>query len=359
MICSKKFSIDNFTTIVDNALMERVYFIKLGDGKHTDIAERCIAENLLWLGFNEASESVVRKALENELGNPDHNTNKYSYKEDWTPVRQAFQQKNETTRTNNALAIRRFYTATEDDYFFTFLNSTMYYCQPSGEVIPIAVDDGCFTAGSRIRKTNGWKNCALTDPDIILGERRLSGRLTKTKIFRGTICELDGKDKETFFNTLQWNFPEYAMLEKLRKQSLSVIKQAIKELNPHDFEILVDLILTKSGWIRIGELGGQIKAVDMEYYLPVEQQTIYVQVKAVLKQSELNEALDLLAEELAYEKDATCYFAFHTLKTKKTNIPEKYKNLRIKLLDGDAIASLCNNHQEAISWLFLRTTGRE
>ena len=63
MICSKKFSIDNFTTIVDNALMERVYFIKLGDGKHTDIAERCIAENLLWLGFNEASESVVRQAL--------------------------------------------------------------------------------------------------------------------------------------------------------------------------------------------------------------------------------------------------------------------------------------------------------
>ena len=149
------------------------------------------------------------------------------------------------------------------------------------------------------------------------------------------------------------------MLEKLRKQSLSVIKQAIKELNPHDFEILVDLILTKSGWIRIGELGGLIKAVDMEYYLPVEQQTVYVQVKAVLKQSELNEALDLLAEELAYEKDATCYFAFHTLKTKKTNIPEKYKNLRIKLLDGDAIASLCNNHQDVITWLFLRTYGKE
>ena len=332
----------------------RVYYIKLGAGTQPEIVNKCIAENLLWLGFQEAAEDTIQQAIQNEA-----QANGQNWKEAWEPVRQVYSNMNKTTQTNYAKAIRQFYTATEDDYFFTFWNSVMYYCHPFGPITPITESNtqGVFPAGSRIRTTTGWKENPVTDDSIILSERIISGRITKTKIFRGTICELTGKDKEVFFNTLQWEFPEYKEMESLRTQSLELILKAIQELNAHDFEILVDMVLTKSGWLRVGELGGTVKAIDMEYYLPVTKQTVYVQVKSVLKDAECNEAIESMTEELAFESNAICYLAFHTDKTSKP-IPETNNQLIINTLDGKALAELCSNHQEIIDWLFLKTTGR-
>ena len=174
---------------------------------------------------------------------------------------------------------------------------------------------------------------------------------------QGTICELKGKDKEVFFNTLKWQFPEYEELENLRAKSIDLILKVIQELNAHDFEILVDMVLTKSGWLRVGELGGTVKAIDMEYLIPVENKQVYVQVKSVLTDKECIEALKLLSEELVFESNAICYLAFHTNKTKKP-IPESNNQLIIKTLNGKTLAELCSNHQEVIDWLFQRTTGK-
>ena len=334
---------------------DNVYYIKLGSGSRIDIAEKCIANNLLWLGYNEATEDVIQKAIRNEQQNPSKD-----WKETWEDVRQSYSNANKTTQTNYAKAIRHFYMAKEDDYFFTFLNSTMYYCHPTGNIIPITETNNmdCFPVGSRIRATMGWKESPITNNSIIFSERIISGRLTKTKIFRGTICELTGKDKEVFFNTLEWQFPEYEELENLRTKSINLILKAIQELNAHDFEILVDMVLTKSGWLRVGELGGTVKAIDMEYYLPVTKQTVYVQVKSVLTDQECKEAIKSLSEELAFASNPICYLAFHTNKTRQP-IPESNNQLIIKTLNGKALAELCSNHQEVINWLFLRTQGKK
>lgn len=331
-----------------------IYYIKLGAGSQPDIAKNCITNNLLWLGYNEVPEDVIQQAINNET-----QCGCNDWKEAWDSVRKIYSNKNETTQTNYAKAIRQFYTATEDDYFFTFLNSTMYYCHPIGEIIPIAESNtqNGFTPGSRIRATTGWKKTPIADDSIILSERVISGKITKTKIFRGTICELTGKDKEVFFNTIQWKFPEYDELERLRKQSLELILKAIQELNAHDFEVLVDMVLTKSGWLRVGELGGTVKAIDMEYYLPVTKQTVYVQVKSVLTDTECKEAIEKLSEELSFEETALCYMAFHTNKT-INDMTRSYKNLVIEYLDGNALSELSNNHKEIINWILLKTSGR-
>lgn len=331
-----------------------VYYIKLGTGEQKDIAQKCIGDNLLWLDFREVSEASIKQAISNELNTPSHD-----WKEAWAPVRKAYADKNEATQTSYAKAIRQFYTATGDDYFFTFLNSTMYYCHPVGSITQITENNAgdCFPIGSRVRTTAGWKNCTETKPPILLSERRLSGRITKTKIFRGTICELKDKDKDVFFNTLCWNFPESEALRRLQAESLALLLKAIQELNAHDFEVLVDMLLTKSGWLRVGELGGTVKAIDMEYYLPVTRQTVYVQVKSVLTDTECKEAIEKLSEELTFEETALCYMAFHTNKT-INDMPHSYKNLVINYLDGNALSELSNNHKEVIDWILLKTSGR-
>lgn len=336
-----------------------VYYIKLGTGSQLDITKTCIENNLLYISFKETPEWAIQEALKNEKNNPLHDYTSYDYKNDWEPVRNTSMGKNETVKSTVTTSLRKFYTATEDDYFFTFYNSTMCYCHPVGDVISINDSSKpfpCFTEGERIRTTTGWKKTPITDDSIILSERVISGRITKTKIFRGTICELTGKDKEVFFNTLQWKFPEYEKLESLRIQSLKLILKAIQELNAHDFEILVDMVLTKSGWLRVGESGGTVKAIDMEYYLPITKQTVYVQVKSVLTDTECKDAIESLSKELAFEPTAICYLVFHTDKTRKP-IPESNNQLIINTLNGKALAELCSNHQEVINWIFLKTQG--
>ena len=332
----------------------RVYYIKLGAGYQPDIAKNCITNNLLWLGYNEVPEDVIQQALQSET---QHNCK--NWKEVWNPVRKVYDDKNETTQTNYAKAIRQFYTATEEDYFFTFLNSTMYYCHPTGSIIPITENNAwnCFAIGSRIRATKGWKDHPETNDSIKFLERSLSGRITKAKIFRGTIYELTGIEKETFFNTLEWHFPECEKLEKAKKQIPNLVIPVIQMLNDHDFEILVDMLLTKSGWLRIGELGGTVKAIDMEYLIPVENKQVFVQVKSVISDRVCKEALKLLSDELADKPNIICYLAFHTVEP-ATSIPTEYKNLNVKILDVTTLANLCCNHQEIIDWLLLRTTGR-
>jgi len=334
-----------------------IYYIKLGTGEQLNIAQKCIfEENLLWLSFTKASESCILESLSNEEQNPLHNTPKYNYAKDWEPVRQAYANCTDTVQTSNALAIRRFYTATAEDYFFTFLKGKMYYCHPIGDVIPVTFDS-FFEKGSRIRHTTGWKCVAEADETIELMERNLSGRITKAKMYRGTICELKGEDKVTFFNTLNCQFPEHDEFTTLRTKTKALIIKVMKTLSPHDFEVFVDMLLTKSGWNRVGERGGTVKAIDMQYYIPIEKRTVYVQVKSELKLSEYKQAINLLEEELAGEEEPNCYLAYHTCKTPQM-VEAKHNNLNIKVFDENALAELCNNHQEVIDWLFLKTVGK-
>lgn len=334
-----------------------VYYIKLGDGQHPEIARKCIEDDLLWLGFIEAPEDVIQEVLLNE-----QKSLSKDWKESWEPVRKKYPDKNSQTQTNYAKAIRQFYTATEDDYFFTFLNSTMYYCHPVGDIIPITESNtlGCFTPGSRIRATTGWKNCAETDESIKLSERNLSGLITKKKIYRGTICGLKEEEQKVFIHTLQQRFPESEKMKEAQAKIPELIKYVIHLLNDKDFEILVDMLLTKSGWRRVGEVGGTQKAIDMQYRIPITNETIYVQVKSVLDDNIVNKALKKLTEVFKDKENVTCYIVYHTLENdvKETIIPPTYENLLLKTLNRDALAKLCAEHQEVIDWLYQRTTGK-
>ena len=73
---------------------DNVYYIKLGSGSRIDIAEKCIANNLLWLGYNEATEDVIQKAIRNEQQNPSKD-----WKETGEDVRQSYSNANKTTQT--------------------------------------------------------------------------------------------------------------------------------------------------------------------------------------------------------------------------------------------------------------------
>lgn len=85
-------------------------------------------------------------------------------------------------------------------------------------------------------------------------------------------------------------------IEHLRNLERTVA-DLIRLLVPHDFELLVDLIFTASGWRRIGVVGKTQKTIDIALELPSTGERAFVQVKSKTKQSELDQYL-LLFEEM-------------------------------------------------------------
>ena len=75
-----------------------------------------------------------------------------------------------------------------------------------------------------------------------------------------------------------------------------------------DFEILVNLVFSASGWRRIGESGGAQKTVDLELALPSTGERAFVQVKSRTSQAQLDDYV----ERLRNRPEARMFYVYHT-----------------------------------------------
>ena len=76
-----------------------------------------------------------------------------------------------------------------------------------------------------------------------------------------------------------------------------------------DFELLVDLIFSNSGWRRIGQVGKTQKTVDLELMLPTTGERAFVQVKSSAGKRQLADYLSRLEESALYDK---MFFVWHS-----------------------------------------------
>jgi hypothetical protein len=67
------------------------------------------------------------------------------------------------------------------------------------------------------------------------------------------------------------------------------VEKLIRRLHPNDFELLVDLILTRTGWFRLAKRGGVIEGTDIEAGNVATNEVAFVQVKSQAGQSQLDE----------------------------------------------------------------------
>lgn len=63
----------------------------------------------------------------------------------------------------------------------------------------------------------------------------------------------------------------------------------IKRLNPYDFEELIDLVLFRSGWMRISKLGGTTEGIDIEAENLAASEIAFIQIKSSARQSTLED----------------------------------------------------------------------
>ena len=87
------------------------------------------------------------------------------------------------------------------------------------------------------------------------------------------------------------------------------VVEMVKLLGPKDFENLVDLVFSISGWRRLGVVGKTQKTLDLDLLLPSTGERAFVQVKSKTNQAEFDE---YVAQFEALETFDRMFFVFHS-----------------------------------------------
>jgi hypothetical protein len=135
---------------------------------------------------------------------------------------------------------------------------------------------------------DGWRWTDLHGEQLT--KVRLSGALTKLVAYRGTSCDVDVSD----YVIRRINGKKTPAVERALAASTEMkasVLGLMRLLGPRDFELLVDLVFTTSGWRRIGTVGKTQKTLDLDMVLPSTGERAFVQVKAQTTPAEFNEYL--------------------------------------------------------------------
>lgn len=275
--------------------IRNAYFIKLGS-EGGEWADECLRNGTVRLGYRE---------MPNEL----------CLNRKWGEVQKFWQERRGNTGagTRDMNQIRAFCDANESDVFITFANDSMYWCQPSGSL-------EVLTDKSKVRRTkNGWKNQSLGGN--LLDADRLSGHLTKVQMFRGTLCKVDALDylQRKLNDEL---LPEVETAEKAYSDLATAVVGLMRRTTWKDFEILVELIFSVSGWRRISKSGGNRKTIDISLELPSTKENAFVQIKADASIAEFRRYMRQFDSMSKYQH---MFFAWHSGKISDDEIDDVIK----------------------------------
>jgi hypothetical protein len=258
-----------------------VHYIKLG--RAGDWEAESLREGVLRFGYREAPHALC-------VGG------------DWAAVWAIMKERrgDAGAATRDVNQIRAFYESDETTIFITFVGGLLHWCRPSGAV-QLLEDQS-----HRRATLDGWRSTSRGGAR--LSADRLSGELLKVQMFRGTICDVRAVDYLLRKLGDQLS-PEITAAEEAERLMMSAIVGLMRLLTWQDFELLVDLIFSTSGWRRISQLGRTQKTTDLELVLPSTSERAFVQVKAQATRATLEDYAARLAQTQAYER---MFFVWHS-----------------------------------------------
>ena len=210
--------------------------------------------------------------------------------------------KTKGTATNIANQARAFFEDDGTTLWITFFGERLYWGFTTTAPAK-RHDDG---KGVWREMQRGWSYTDLNGEELTTD--RLSGALTKLRSYRGTSCDVDVID----YVVQRINGEKSPQVEQAIA-ALAGVKSAVLEmlklLGPGDFEILVDIVFTTSGWRRLGVVGKTMKTLDLDVILPSTGERAFIQVKAKTSSAELAEYIDKFAELEIYSR---MFFVYHS-----------------------------------------------
>jgi hypothetical protein len=211
-----------------------------------------------------------------------------------------------STATNWIRELKDFYTLGEDCLWFTIADGHLHWAFSAPEV---CAPDHEMGGAQRIRRViGGWRRTDLRGE--ALTTRSLSSALLRTAGYRMTICKVEREDY--LIRRIRGDQdPLHVEALLLKAQLRSLADAMIRQLDWRDFEVLVELVLSRGGWQRTSALGSGEVDLDLLLTQPTTGEIAWVQIKSSASQATLD---DYVAR---YERDGSCqrfYFICHTSK---------------------------------------------
>ena len=297
---------------MDLSGIKRALYIKLGTNGEWE--KLSFKEGTLRLGYHDVPPEISR---------------------DRQAIKQLFMKlgRKSGAASNHARQVVEFYKAGIETLWITFSDGALWWCISESGVEYCGSDRTQYPNGSRLRRTEKWSNRDINGKKLI--KSNLSGRLTKTEGYQGTICEIKGEDFNYLMRKIRGQtLPESERARELKAEVADSIVKLIRKLTPKDFELLVDLIFTQGGWRRIGKVGGTEKTSDIELIQPMTGERAIVQVKSQTNQRQLEEYIQLFREMPA----SRGFYAYHTAKKRLEDTTDPTEDITLTLLHPEQLA---------------------
>lgn len=306
----------------------KVYFIKLGDSG--GMADTCIKEGIIYLKYAaEGSFEVYKKG-------------------DWKEARKLWYNGSDGAATRHVNQIKSFFEADESTLWITFENGCLYWCFSEPGAYKYTDSKGDYI-GSYLKTLDGWHNKDIKDKELTLD--RLSGTLTKTQGFRGTICNVH--DHDYLVKKIKCETSQTLSDAEIAKSKLeNALVLLIKKLDPKDFEIFVDIVFSRRGWQRTSAVGGTQKTVDMEYTNPFTSEKALVQVKCQTDINQLNDYVRDFQGRKQPNGNVQMFYVWHSGVVDKKNIQKIIEDEEgFHPIDEKELARWCME-TGTMTWLF-------
>jgi hypothetical protein len=299
----------------------RVRYIKLGEGGRWE--RECIETGIIRFGFGSGSPQRFPLCRAGK----------------WDELKQSFIASGRSTGTATRFTneTRLFFQDDGTTLWITFYGERLCWGLLT-QAPPEQHSDG---DGTWRAVAGGWRWQDLKGEPLM--KTNLSGALTKLAAYRGTTCSVDVAD----YVIRRINGHKTAEVERAIA-TLEVVRQSVRELmrllRERDFELLVDLVFSTSGWRRQGSVGGAQKTLDFLIELPSTAQQAIVQVKSETTSAQLSEYVGRL-DDLP---DFRMFYVFHS------GNPETDDD-RVTLIGPDKLAQLVVD-AGLIQWLIRKVS---
>ena len=248
----------------------------------------------------------------------------YIKKENWEIIKEIHdkEDRKSSVSVRDYNALKSIIDANDETVFITFFSNKMYWCIAKNG--SINEDETSKYLETKIK----WSDKSINDKRLFAIDN-ISGRLSKYRGYRGTVCSIGNKLNEFIYlkqiiNNIETN--EYKNLFEAKKLLKTALIPAIKNLIPYDFEILVDLIFRNFGWKRISVLGETMKFFDIVLQEPLNNTLHGVQIKSKAKFSEYESYRKEFLEN--YQNGINSFFfVVHTPDKKLENYIEEDENI--------------------------------
>jgi hypothetical protein len=134
-----------------------------------------------------------------------------------------------------------------------------------------------------------WSNRSLKGK--LLSTEDLPGIVTKVGGFQGTVCKPKAWNEVLRIIQDQAD-PKALKAQRARSAYADAMQGLIQDLNPYDFEHVIDLILNRSGWERLSKRGGIQEGIDLDVENKAIGEHAFVQVKSEAGQAVLQKYCD-------------------------------------------------------------------